>query len=160
KLFVPLGLAAILTGAAFSMLGLCGPFVDVTDAFFCQYVLEIFYLGITTGTTPTTYDPAASVTRLQMAAFLSRTVHQALKRGNPKAAAGKFWIPQNETVLPLTNLVNGAQWAKSDGSDIWATSFNNATIARVRASDGKLLESWTGAASVEQPLIAMGKVFA
>src|SRR5262252_3115062 len=116
KLMVPVAIVAVLTGGAFSVLGVCGPFTDVTDAFFCQYVLEIFYLGITTGTTPTTYDPAASVTRLQMAAFLSRTVDQALKRGNPKASAGKFWTPQNDTVLPLTNITNGAQWAKSDGA--------------------------------------------
>jgi hypothetical protein len=34
-------------------------------------VLEVFYLGITTGTSPTTYDPASNVSRLQMAAFLS-----------------------------------------------------------------------------------------
>jgi len=134
--------------------------VDVSDAQFCPFVLEIFYLGITTGTTPTTYDPTANVSRLQMAAFLARSVDRVLKRGSPRAAAGKFWIPQNDTVLPLTNLANGAQWAKSDGADVWATSFNSATIARVRASDGKLLETWTGATSVEQPLVAMGKVFA
>jgi len=46
----------------------------LTDPGFCPFVLEIFYLGITTGTTPTTYDPSSTVTRLQMAAFLSRTV--------------------------------------------------------------------------------------
>jgi DNA-binding beta-propeller fold protein YncE len=34
------------------------------------------------------------------------------------------------------------------------------SISRVRASDGKLLESWTGATAVEMPLVAMGRVFA
>jgi hypothetical protein len=158
-----IALAVVLSmfaGAAGSLLGVCGPFTDFTDAQFCPFVLQIFYLGVTTGTTPTTYDPAASTTRLQMAAFLARTVDRVLKRGSTRAAVGKFWTPQNETVLPLTNLANGAQWAKSDGADVWATSFNNATITRVRASDGKLLDTWTGATSVEQPLVAMGKVFA
>src|SRR5215468_390942 len=78
--------AALLGGAMSAILGLCGPFTDVTDGFFCPFVLEIFYLGITTGTTATTYDPAGTVTRLQMAAFLSRTVDNVLKRGGARAA--------------------------------------------------------------------------
>src|SRR4249919_2622965 len=82
-------------GAASALLGACGPFADFTDATFCPFVLEIFYLGITTGTTPTTYDPASSVSRLQMAAFLSRTVDAGLKRGGRRAALQQFWITQN-----------------------------------------------------------------
>src|SRR5499426_4493200 len=78
--------AAVLTGAASVASGACGPFTDFTDAGFCPFVLEIFYLGITTGTTPTTYDPSANVSRLQMAAFLSRTVDGALRRGSRRAA--------------------------------------------------------------------------
>jgi hypothetical protein len=151
---------AVLAGAAGSLLAVCGPFVDVSDAAFCPFVLEIFYVGITTGTTPTTYDPTASVTRLQMAAFLSRTVDGVLKRGSRRAALDQFWTSQNETVLGLTTLANGAQWVQSDGKDLWATSFNLQTVSRVRSSDGKLLETWTGAVSVEQPLAAMGRIFA
>src|SRR6185312_488575 len=84
-------MGALLGGAGSAILGVCGPFTDVSDAGFCPFVLEIFTLGITTGTTPTTYDPTASVTRLQMAAFLSRTVDGVLKRGGPRAALGQFW---------------------------------------------------------------------
>src|SRR6185295_12971613 len=69
-----LAAGAFIVGAGSAMLGVCGPFTDFTDAGFCPFVLEIFYLGITTGTTPTTYDPTSSVSRLQMAAFLSRSV--------------------------------------------------------------------------------------
>ncbi len=76
---------AALGGAAGAALGTCGPFTDVPADSFCPFVLEIFTLGITTGTTATTYDPASSVTRLQMAAFLSRTVDGTLKRGGPRA---------------------------------------------------------------------------
>ena len=65
---------ALLGGAAGGVLGTCGPFTDAAADAFCPFVLEIFYLGITTGTTATTYDPGANVSRLQMAAFLSRTV--------------------------------------------------------------------------------------
>src|SRR5262249_20570220 len=65
---------AVFAGASRGLLGVCGPFTDVAADAFCPFVLEIFYLGITTGTTATTYDPTGNVTRLQMAAFLSRTV--------------------------------------------------------------------------------------
>ena len=157
---VGLTAAVLLAGAGSALLGICGPFTDVSDAQFCPFVLEIFYLGVTTGTTPSTYDPLANVTRLQMAAFLSRSVDAVLKRGSPRAAHEKFWISQNANVLALTSLPNGAQWVKPDGKDLWAASFNNAQVTRVRASDGKILETWTGATSVEQPLVAMGKVFA
>src|SRR6266545_5456406 len=82
---------ALLLGASGAALGVCGPFTDFTDAGFCPFVLEIFYLGITTGTTPTTYDPASPVNRLQMAAFLSRTVDRALQRGSRRASLDQFW---------------------------------------------------------------------
>src|SRR6476661_6385234 len=85
--------AALLSGGAGALLGLCGPFTDVTDATFCPFVLEIFTLGITTGTTPTTYAPTDPVSRLQMAAFLSRTVDGVLQRGSRRAALNRFWTP-------------------------------------------------------------------
>ena len=99
RLFLlPLVLAAVIVGGAGSvLLGVCGPFTDVTDATFCPFVLEIFTLGITTGTTPTTYDPGGNVSRLQMAAFLSRTVDGVLKRGSRRAALNQFWTPRNRS---------------------------------------------------------------
>jgi hypothetical protein len=42
--------AALLGGAASAVLGVCGPFTDVTDPAFCPFVLEVFYSAITTGT--------------------------------------------------------------------------------------------------------------
>ena len=80
--FLLAGGAALLSGASQRLFGTCGPFTDVAADAFCPFVLEIFYLGITTGTSPTTYDPTANVSRLQMAAFLSRTVDGVLKRGS------------------------------------------------------------------------------
>src|SRR5262249_8729200 len=90
--------AALLAGAGAALLGTCGPFTDVAADAFCPFVLEIFYLGITTGTTATTYDPTANVSRLQMAAFLSRTVDGVLKRGSRRATLDQFWTTQNSTV--------------------------------------------------------------
>src|SRR6202048_1133756 len=89
----------VLLGASSVLFGVCGPFTDVAADAFCPFVLEIFYLGITTGTTPTTYDPTSNVNRLQMAAFLSRSVDGVLKRGGRRAALGQFWTTQDSTVI-------------------------------------------------------------
>ena len=150
-------LAAFLGGAGSVLLGACGPFTDVAADAFCPFVLEIFYLGITTGTTATTYDPASNVSRLQMAAFLSRTVDGVLKRGSRRAVLDQFWTTQNATVLGMTTVGANPQAVRSDGADLWVPNFGG-TVARVRASDGKLLEQWTGAASADGVAVAMGRV--
>ena len=49
----------------------------------------------------------------------------------------------------------------SDGADLWVAG-GGGLVARVRASDGRLIETWTGAAgggSAYATLAAMGKVF-
>jgi hypothetical protein len=49
------------------------PFVDVPTASFAADDVGCLYsLGVTTGTSPTTYSPDDVVTREQMAAFLAR----------------------------------------------------------------------------------------
>src|SRR5215468_333934 len=96
-----LALAALVGGGS-SALGLCGNFTDTAADAFCPFVLEIFYMGITTGTTATTYDPTGNVSRLQMAAFLSRSVDRVLQRGSRRAALDQFWTTQNASVLGLT----------------------------------------------------------
>jgi hypothetical protein len=151
-------MAAILAGASSALVGTCGPFTDEAADAFCPFVLEIFYLGITTGTTPTTFDPTSNVSRLQMAAFLSRTVDGALKRGSRRAALDQFWTTQNATVLGVTTVVAFPHGVASDGKDLWVASSTAAVVSRVRASDGKLLETWTGAASAWGVLTAMGRV--
>ena len=155
---VPLLAADVILGAASAVLGLCGPFTDVAADAFCPFVLEIFYLGITTGTTATTYDPAANVTRLQMAAFLSRTVDGALKRGSRRAAFDQHWTTQNATVLGLTTIGPIGGHVASDGENLWVSD-STGVVTRVRASDGKLLETWAGANSGYGVLSAMGRIF-
>ena len=123
-------------------------------------MLEIFTLGITTGTTATTYDPASGVSRLQMAAFLSRTVDGALKRGSRRAALDRFWTPQSAAVLGITTVGAVPRYIKCDGSDIWVANNGSGTISRVRGSDGKLLETWTGAFDVYGIIVAAGMVVA
>jgi hypothetical protein len=150
--------AALVGGAGSALLGTCGPFTDTANDAFCQFILEVFYLGITTGTTPTTYDPASNVTRTQMAAFLSRTVDRTLQRGGRRAALKQFWTPQNSAVLGLTTVGFLPLLIESDGADLWVAS-GIGIVSRVRGSDGRLLESWTGATDAFGVLVAMGRVF-
>ena len=153
-----LSFATVVLGSASIGLGTCGPFTDVAADQFCPFVLEIFYLGITTGTTPTTYDPASNVNRLQMATFLSRTVDGVLKRGARRAALGRFWSAQNASVLALTPLGPTPNEVRSDGVDLWVTD-QTGTVSRVRGSDGMLLGTWTGAPGGFGLLTAMNRVF-
>src|SRR6266850_8249063 len=68
--------------------GMCGgasitlPFTDVTgtNIFFCS-IAEAYFSGLTNGTTPSTYSPGDPVSREQMAAFVTRTMDQSLRRG-------------------------------------------------------------------------------
>lgn len=153
--------AALLAGAASGLLGLCGPFTDTAADAFCPAVLEIFTLGITTGTTATTYSPGDSVTRLQMAAFLSRTVDRVLRRGSRRAIADQFWTPQNASSLGMTTVGGFPSLLASDGADLWVADSVSETVSRVRASDGRLLDTWTGAADAAGVLVGpLGSVFA
>ena len=149
---------AVLLGASKSLSGACGPFSDVAADAFCPFVLEIFYLGITTGTTATTYDPAANVSRLQMAAFLSRSVDAVLKRGSRRAALNHFWTPQSELSLAVTTVGSTPRQVASDGSDVWVVN-GGGTVNRIRGGDGKLLETWTGASLATGVLTAIGGVY-
>jgi hypothetical protein len=150
---------AILSGGASRLAGVCGVFTDTANDTFCPLIREIFYLGITTGTTPTTFDPAANVTRTQMAAFLSRGVDGILKRGSRRAALNRFWTLRNITSLGVTTLGGYPAQVACDGTDVWVTNGTAGTVQRVRGSDGKLLDTWTGLSQPLGLLSAMSRVF-
>jgi hypothetical protein len=149
--------------------GMCGganitlPFTDVSSSniFFCS-IAEAFFSGLTNGTTPTTYSPAANVPREQMAAFVTRTLDQSVKRSGRRAALDQYWTTQTENNLGFTTIGNGPALVKFDGADVWVANFGSGTVSRVRASDGRVLDSppgWTGATGALGVLTAMGKVF-
>jgi hypothetical protein len=142
------------------------PFTDVMgNSFFC-FIAQIYFQAITLGTSPTTYSPGSNVTREQMAAFLARTQNSVLNRGSRRATLNQFstttpryTITQGAGMLGTTTAGNGPQLVASDGADLWVTNLGDSTVSRVRASDGKLLETWTGAAGAYGVLAAMGRVF-
>jgi len=145
--------------------GTCGgqsitlPFTDVPggNIFFCS-IAEAFFAGLTNGTSPTTYGPSANVPREQMAAFVTRTMDQSLKRGSRRAALNQYWTTQGADNLAIMTVGGSPELCQSDGADVWMAN-NTGTVLRVRASDGKPLETWTGATGAFGVLCAMGKVF-
>jgi len=153
-----IALLALAAGVAQGSLP-CGPFTDLSGSDpFCAFVLEIFTLGITTGTTPTTYDPTSNVTRVQMAAFLSRSVDGVLKRGGRRAALRQYWTTQSAAVLGITTVGANPNFVESDGSDLWVCNFNSDSVSRVRGSDGTLLATWTGAAEASGVVVVNGRI--
>ncbi|HET7453145.1 MAG TPA: S-layer homology domain-containing protein [Thermoanaerobaculia bacterium] len=152
-------------GFGFRVLANCDsfglPFTDLgSESNFCAAIAEAYYSGLTNGTTATTYDPGATVARRQMAAFVTRTLDQALARGSRRAALDQWWTttPHFDQLLGTTNVSASPQLIKSDGADIWVANFGG-TVQRVRASDGANLDSWTGATNGYGVLVAMGRIF-
>ena len=148
--------------------GACGgasislPFSDVpsSSVFFCS-IAEAYFSGLSNGTSGTTYGPGNLVTREQMAAFVSRTMDQSLKRGSKRADLNQPWTP---TILPdslgLTTVGDTPEFVESDGADLWVANYSSGDVSRVRASDGKLLETWSHAPGAVGLLAAKGLIFA
>jgi hypothetical protein len=169
-------LASLVTGVTVASTrlhadtGTCGgrmitvPFTDVISSpFFCQ-IAEAFFSGLANGTSATTYNPAGNVTRDQMAAFITRTQDSALRRGSQRAAFQEFWTTTPRYLsasggLGTTTVGVGPVWVQPDGNDLWVVNGVGFTVSRVRGSDGKLLDTWTGADFARAALVAMGRVF-
>lgn len=161
-----ISLAAFSTRLQASQSGTCGgqttiiPFNDVMPAnvFFCS-IAEAYVSGLTNGTTSSTYSPSDPVPREQMAAFVTRTLDASLKRGNRRAALNQWSLPPSFNTLGRTSLGNGPRQVVCDGADLWVTQESSNSVVRVRASDGKVLQVWTGATSAFGIVVARGRVF-
>jgi S-layer homology domain len=158
---VAVALCAVFAGGATRVVqDQCGPFTDVTSGF-CPYILEIYYLGVTVGTSATTFSPDEPLTRGQGAVFVAKGINQALARSSRRAALGQWWTttPQWDFGLGVTEVDPDPLRPAADGADIWTPNLGGGSVSRVRASDGKLLETWTGAAGASAVLVAMGRIF-
>jgi hypothetical protein len=145
--------------------GTCGgvsvtlPFTDVAaSGLFCQ-IAAAYFSGLTNGTTATTYSPTQTVTREQMAAFITRTLDQSLKRGSERAVTEKWWTPQTASSLTLTDVGDNPQLVEFDGTDLWVAHYLSGNVMRVRPSDGKVLDNWAGASNAIGIACAMGRIF-
>jgi DNA-binding beta-propeller fold protein YncE len=135
------------------------PFTDVmASPFFCQ-IAEAFFSGLTNGTSATTYSPSDPVPREQMAAFITRTQDSALRRGSRRAGMNHWETPAALPNSGRTTVGVAPFLVASDGADLWVADLNSNDVKRIRASDGKLLETWTGATSALGVLVARGRVY-
>lgn len=138
------------------------PFSDVpaSNPFFCE-IAAAYFSGLTNGTSETTYSPGATVNREQMAAFVTRTLNQGIKRTSKRAALGQFWTAPRlpSDTRGLTPVGSHPIMVASDGADLWVCNPSSATVSRVRASDGVKLGDWTGAVNAFGVLVALGRVF-
>jgi hypothetical protein len=146
--------------------GSCGgvtitvPFMDVQGGsiFFCS-IAEAYFSGLTNGTTATTYSPADVVTREQMAAFITRTEDAALQRGNARSELGQWWTQQYISSTAVSSVGVHPRAVKSDGEFLWVANYLSNTVSRVQASDGKVIQTWTGMTNPSDVLVANGRVY-
>lgn len=148
--------------------GVCGgasttlPFTDVqsSNIFFCS-IAQAYFSGLTNGTTATTYSASQAVPREQMAAFIARTQDSALKRGSRRAAMKQWWTPASTGAIQSISLGDDPSFPSGivyDGADIWV-AVNNGFVKRVRASDGKILQTWSIPSEAGGLIVAAGRVF-
>jgi len=135
------------------------PFSDVGGSVFFCSIAEAYFTGLTNGTTPTTYSPNDPVPRGQMAAFITRTQDSALKRGSRRAALNQWAIPPGLPSGAVTDVGSSPTLVQCDGADLWVANNASGEVSRVRASDGKLLDTWTGAPGAWGVLVARGRIF-
>jgi hypothetical protein len=147
---------------------LCGgveypfPYTDVSGVgpTFCPGIMEAYVVGISKGTTPTTFSPNDDVPRVQMTTFLQRTVDQVLARGSRRGALGQWWTPVAGSSLQTITLATGApNGCSGDGANIWTVT-TGGNLVKVDASTGANLAHWTGIATGTDVLAAAGRVFA
>lgn len=135
------------------------PYTDVAavgDAF-CPGIMQAYVLGVTKGTTPTTFSPNQTVDRTQMVTFLQRSIDQSLKRSSRHAALNQWWLPGGASGMQAIAVGGAPQHCTADGDAIWTT--NGGQVVKVEASTGKILGTWTGAANSQAALSAGGRVF-
>jgi hypothetical protein len=135
------------------------PYTDVSGvgAAFCPGIMEAYVTGVSKGTTPTTFSPNETVTRVQMTTFLQRSLDQGLVRASRRAALNQWWTPQTTNAMQTIAVGGPLVFCAADGEDIWTT--NGGQVLQVQANTGKLLGTWTGATSSAGILVAAGKVF-
>src|SRR4030095_12786341 len=106
-------LALMISGASMRLhadTGSCGgtsitlSFTDVpsSNIFFCS-IAAAYFSGLTNGTSGTAYTPGATVTRDQMAAFITRPQDSVLRRSRGRAALNQ-WAPGSFSAGGMTSV--------------------------------------------------------
>jgi DNA-binding beta-propeller fold protein YncE len=161
------GVAVVMGIAPAQAQELCGgvdypfPYTDVSTvgAAFCPGIMEAYVTGVSKGTTMSTFSPNNTVTRVQMATFLQRSLDQGLARANRRAALDQWWVAQ-KTAAMQSIAVGGAPYVcAADGENIWVSTFSGGTVVELQASTGAILNTWKVLPNATGVRVALGKVF-
>jgi YVTN family beta-propeller protein len=166
-LFAGLGVAGTISIVPAQAQQMCGgntypfPYTDVSGvgAAFCPGIMEAYVTGVSKGTTPTTFSPNNTVTRVQMTTFLQRSLDQGLARASRRAALNQWWTPQNANAMQTIAVGGSPLFCAADGENIWVSNLNGHGVLEVQASTGTILGTWTGATASVGVLVAAGKVY-
>jgi hypothetical protein len=159
-----IGVAGAMSIAAVQAQEMCGgatypfPYTDVSvvGAPFCPGIMEAYVTGVSKGTTPTTFSPNNTVTRVQMTTFLQRSLDQGLMRASRRAALNQWWTPRNTFLMQ--QIIGGSPvYCAVDGENVWVSTFGQ--VLEVQLSTGLTLNTWTGANSGEAVLAVNGRVY-
>src|SRR5271170_446506 len=159
------GFASVMGIAPVQAQELCGgtdypfPYIDVASvgAPFCPGIMEAYVTGISKGTTPTTFSPNETVSRVQMTTFLQRSLDEGLERASRRAPLNQWSVPQTAGAAQTIAVGGIAQFCAADGETIWTTNFGQ--VIQVQASTGAVLSTWTAAPESTGVVVAAGKVF-
>jgi DNA-binding beta-propeller fold protein YncE len=165
RLLVVAGLGLVAASNTAFALEPCGtgmypfPYTDVAAVPdpFCPGIMEAYVTGVSKGTSPTTFTPNATVSRVQMTTFLQRSLDQGLARSSRRAALNQWWTPRNGNVIQSIVVGGTPFYCAADREAIWIS--NQGQVVQVQANTGKLLGTWTGAIASQGVLVAAGKVF-
>jgi hypothetical protein len=166
-MIVAMGVASAANVATVQAQELCGgteypfPYTDVASIgpAFCPGIMEAYVTGVSKGTTPTTFSPTETVTRVQMTTFLQRSLDQGLARTSKRGALNQWWTTQSTNVMQTIAVPGTPFGCAGDGEHIWASTQND-ELVEVQASTGAVVGTWTGAADSTGIVAAAGKVFA
>jgi DNA-binding beta-propeller fold protein YncE len=134
------------------------PYTDVSGvgAPFCPGIMEAYVTGVTKGTTPTTFSPNETVTRVQMTTFLQRSLDQGLTRANRRAALNQWWTTRSIGAARSLPIGGTPQFCASDGEVVWTTNLSQVVGFR---TNGSIIGEWSGAISGEGLVVAGGSLY-
>lgn len=137
------------------------PFTDTSqcDPASMNAIGEAYWAGLTSGTSATTFGPEETVSREQMASFVTRTLDGS-SRFSRRASMNRWAMPKGIAQMGTTELGGVLMYAIADGSSVWVADSSNGNILKVEGNSGRLLETWTGASGAFSLTSAMGKIYA
>src|ERR1041384_1858057 len=107
---------------------------------------KLTFSGSPTAHTRPPSNPPLPGPASQWAPFFPPPTDGAIKRANKRAFMQQWWTPTEAASLRSTSITNPVDIV-FDGLDLWVSSFSTGTVKRIRASDGQVLGTWTGASS-------------